>query len=103
MATSPSVVIALMAGGVSISPTANGLPGTKELQSLADGVAFWALIAAVLGIVIGAVLWAFGHYSQNYQQAYNGRRGVIVSALAALLMGGAPQIINFFVNQGHRL
>jgi len=45
-------------------------------------------------------MWAFGHYSQNYQQAYNGRRGVMVSALAALLIGGASPIINFFVGKG---
>ena len=44
---------------------------------------------------------AFGHYSQNYQQAYNGRRGVLVSALAALLIGGAPHIISFFLGQGN--
>jgi hypothetical protein len=45
-------------------------------------------------------LRAFGHYSQNYQQAYNGRRGVMVSALAAVLIGGAPHIIGFFLGQG---
>jgi hypothetical protein len=44
---------------------------------------------------------AFGHYSQNYQQAYNGRRGVMVSALAAVLIGGAPHIISFFLSQGN--
>jgi hypothetical protein len=45
-------------------------------------------------------MWAFGHFSHNYQQSYNGRRGLIVSALAALLIGGANQIITFFFNQG---
>jgi hypothetical protein len=45
-------------------------------------------------------VWAFGHYSQNYQQAYNGRRGVMVSALAAVLIGGAPHIVAFFLGQG---
>ena len=86
--------------GVTLKPSNQALPGTKELQNLADGVDLWALIAAMVGILVGAVLWAFGHYSQNYQQAYNGRRGVMVSALAALLIGGAPRIINFFMAQG---
>jgi MFS family permease len=84
----------------SLQPNVNGLPGATTLQRLADGIGGWALIAAMLGIVIGAVLWAFGHYSQNYQQAYNGRRGVMVSALAAVLIGGAPHIIAFFLGQG---
>jgi MFS family permease len=60
----------------------------------------WALIAAVVGVVVGAIMWAFGHYSQNFQQAYNGRRGVLVSGLAALLIGGAPHLIQFFQHQG---
>jgi MFS family permease len=85
---------------VSLKPSNSALPGTEELGKLANGVDFWALIAATVGILVGAVLWAFGHYSQNYQQAYNGRRGVMVSGLAALLIGGAPAIVNFFFGQG---
>ena len=76
------------------------LPGSNVLQDLSNGLGGWALIAAMAGVVIGAVTWAFGHYSQNYQQAYNGRRGVMVSALAAVLIGGAPHIIGFFLGQG---
>jgi MFS family permease len=87
-------------GTPTLQPDAGELPGAATLQRLADGIGGWALIAAMLGIVIGAVLWAFGHYSQNYQQAYNGRRGVMVSALAAVLIGGAPHIIGFFLGQG---
>jgi MFS family permease len=88
-------------GAPSLNPDAGGLPGASTLQRLANGIGGWALIAAMMGIVVGAVLWAFGHYSQNYQQAYNGRRGVMVSALAAVLIGGAPHIISFFLNQGN--
>ena len=85
-------------------PSIRTLADSREpptLQRLADGIGGWALIAAMMGIVVGAVLWAFGHYSQNYQQAYNGRRGVMVSALAAVLIGGAPHIISFFLSQGN--
>jgi MFS family permease len=87
-------------GGVSLNPDPSNLPGANVLQSLADGLGGWALIAALAGIVVGAVMWAFGHYSQNYQQAYNGRRGVLVSGLAAILIGGAPEIINLLVQKG---
>ncbi len=86
--------------GVSLSPSDSALPGSSVLHGIANGLGSWALIAAMLGIVVGAVIWAFGHYSQNYQQAYNGRRGVMVSALAAVLIGGAPRIVNFFFSQG---
>ena len=86
--------------GVNMSPDASQLPGYDLLRALTNGLGGWALIAAMLGIVIGAVMWAFGHYSQNYQQALNGRRGVLVSGLAALLIGGAPQIITMLVQKG---
>ncbi len=88
------------AGSVSMNPQGSDLPGWQALQNLTNGLGAWALIAAMAGIVVGAVMWAFGHYSQNYQQAYNGRRGVLVSGLAAVLIGGAPNIVNFFVNTG---
>ncbi len=88
---------------IQISPDPTGLPGHHVLSTLTDGLGAWALIAAMVGILVGAVMWAFGHYSQNYQQAYNGRRGVLVSGLAALLVGGAPHLINFFFNQGQTL
>jgi MFS family permease len=81
-------------------PAAGNLPGSTVLTSLTNGLEGWALIAAVAGIVIGAVIWAFGNYSQNYQQAYNGRKGVLVSGLAALLIGGAPHLISFFLQKG---
>jgi MFS family permease len=85
---------------VNMSPDSSAMPATNVIQGLANGLDSWALIAAMVGVVIGAVIWAFGHYSQNYQQAYNGRKGVIVSGLAAILMGAAPEVINFLFSQG---
>lgn len=85
---------------VSMNPNPQDLPGWNVLSRLTDGLGGWALVAAMVGVVIGAIMWAFGHYSQNYQQAYNGRRGVLVSGLAAILIGGAPHIVNLLVQQG---
>jgi MFS family permease len=93
-------LLSLVSQTVSMNPDPQNLPGSAVLSQLTDGLGGWALIAAMAGVVIGAVMWAFGHYSQNYQQAYNGRRGVLVSGLAALLIGGAPQIVNHLVHQG---
>lgn len=99
--TSPGAGPDTTAGnGVTLNPSESALPGSSVLHGIANGLGSWALIAAMLGIVVGAVIWAFGHYSQNYQQAYNGRRGVLVSGLAAVLIGGAPHIIDFFFGQG---
>jgi MFS family permease len=85
---------------VTVAPDPSQLPGSNVLSNLTNGLDAWALIAAMVGLVVGAVIWAFGHYSQNYQQAYNGRRGVMVSGLAAVLIGGAPYIIDFLAKAG---
>lgn len=85
-----------------LKPTLGGsdLPGTQVLRHLTEGFAGWALIAAVVGILIGAVMWAFGHFGHNYQQAYSGRKGVLISCLAAILIGGAQGIIRQLVSTG---
>lgn len=89
---------------IPIDPTdSTALPGSGSLAMLASGVAHWALLASVVGVIIGGVMWAFGHFSHNYQQSYSGRRGVIVSGVAALLIGASGQIITFFFNQGTNL
>jgi MFS family permease len=96
-------VTGLSAATVNMNPDGRGLPGGPVIQQLTNGIGQWALIASLIGLVIGAAMWALGHYSQNYQQAYNGRRGVLVSGAAALLIGGAQGIVNFFSNLGTKI
>jgi MFS family permease len=91
----------LLSTTISVSPNGDLLPGANVLQSITDGIGYWALVAAVIGMVVGAVAWAFGQHSQNYQQAYSGRKGVIISGAAALLIGAAPHVINFFNGVGN--
>jgi type IV secretory pathway VirB2 component (pilin) len=87
-----------------IDPAGSGnLPGEAQLEGLASGVGHWALLASIVGIFAGGVMWAFGHFSHNYQHSYNGRKGVIVSGIAALLIGAAPHIISFFYGQGSQV
>lgn len=85
---------------VSVSPDMNALPGGAALQSIANGVAAWALVISLLGLLIGAAIWAIGAHSSNYQQTYTGKRTLIASALAAVLVGAAPALINFFFHLG---
>lgn len=88
------------ATGVGGKPDPNGLPGTPVLQSLISGVAFWALLAALAGLLISAAVWALSSHSGNYQHASMGRRGTLISALAAFLVGAAPAIVAFFEDLG---
>ena len=81
-------------------PDPNGLPGTEALQSLISGVAFWALLAALAGLFVSAAVWALSSHSGNYHHASVGRRGTLISAVAAFLVGAAPAIVGFFEELG---
>ena len=88
---------------VTLNPSVNSLPGGGTLQELTNGLGAWALIAALAGLLIGAAAWALGVHSQNFHQSLVGRRTVLVSGLAALLIGAAPPLINFFFHTGTNL
>jgi hypothetical protein len=84
-------------------PQQSQLPGSDVLVKLTQGLEWWALAFALLGLLIGAGVWAIGSHSQNFQQSVTGKRAVMVSALAALLVGAAPALIHWFFNFGAQM
>ncbi len=92
----------LLAGSANLqlSPDTSALPGGNVLQHLMNGLDGWALALSLVGLVVGAAAWALGSHGQNYQQSFVGRRAVLISGLAALLIGAGPGIVNFFFNTG---
>lgn len=95
--------IQLFALRVNLNPDPNELPGGDVLQRLTDGIAGFSLIVCLIGLVVGAAMWGLGSTSSNYQQTLVGKRAFAVSALAALLIGGAAAIINFFYGAGQNI
>ena len=89
---------AIFSGGTTPDPTA--LPGGSELMHLTQGLEWWALAIAPVGVLVGAASWAIGSHSQNFNQAVSGRRAVLVSGLAALIVGAAPSLIQWFFQAG---
>ena len=89
--------------GVTMTPQISQLPGGPVLQGLMNGLQGWALALALVGLVIGAAAWALGSHGQNYQQTFVGRRAVLISGLAALLIGAGPGIVNFFFGLGQNV
>jgi hypothetical protein len=85
---------------VSATPDLNGLPGSNVLQQLVNGAQAWALAIALLGTFVGAGLWAIASHGHNHQFAARGRMAALISAAAALIVGAAPGIINFFEQLG---
>jgi MFS family permease len=95
-----TILSSVPAGIQTPQPDINQLPGGSELMKLMNGLEGWALVLALAGLVIGAAAWALGSHGQNYQQSFVGRRAVLISGLAALLIGASSAIVNFFFNAG---
>lgn len=95
--------LVLLGGIVDVTPSANGVPGSAAIQRIADGIAWWALLLSLVGLVLGAASWAIGSHSSNWQYATAGRKAVIVSGISALLIGAAPALVNFFFSTGQQV
>ena len=90
----------LLLAQVKLNPDPDNLPGGSVLSNLTDGIAGFALIFCLIGLVVGAGMWALGSNSSNYNQTLVGKRAVVICALSALLIGGAAAIINFSFQTG---
>jgi len=90
----------LAAGIVDLAPDKNALPGAAVAENLVDGLGFYALLACLIGLVLSAGMWAIGSFSSNYTQSVNGKKGFLVSAGGALMIGAAAALINWFQTAG---
>jgi Mn2+/Fe2+ NRAMP family transporter len=86
--------------GVTAHPDLHGLPGSNVLQQLVNGAEAWSLAIALLGAFVGAALWAVASHSHNPHYAARGRMAALVSGAAALIVGAAPGLVNFFERLG---
>ena len=89
-----------MLADVTAKPDPTGLPGSNVLQQLVNGAEAWALAIALLGAFIGAALWAVASHTHNHHYAARGRMAALISAAAALVVGAAPGLVNFFEHLG---
>ncbi len=86
--------------GVSATPDPHALPGSNVLQQIVNGTEAWALALALLGAFVGAALWAIASHTHNHHYAARGRMAALISAAAALVIGAAPGLVNFFQQLG---
>jgi hypothetical protein len=85
---------------VSAHPNPSGLPGSNVLQQLVNGAEAWALAIALIGAFVGAALWAVASHTHNHHYAGRGRMAALISGAAALVVGAAPGLVNFFQHLG---
>ena len=98
-----NVVGRVLAANPDISPNGNGLPGLGEVRRIVGALLTWGLVACVAGLVVSAMVWAISSNAGNYHGTSKGKTGALVSAVAALLIGGANAIIGFFAPAGQRI
>lgn len=85
---------------VTSHPDVTKLPGSGVLQGLVNGAQGWALALALLGVFVGAAVWAVATHSHNPHYAGKGKGATAVSALSALAIGAGPGLVNFFSSLG---
>ncbi len=83
-----------------IKPHEGGLPGLPVLKQVMGSINLFGIIAAVGALAVSAGVWAWGHHSGGHQAEANGKKGVLVSAGAALLLGAANGVVAFFSTLG---
>ena len=100
LATLAKAQLAIESVAVNVKPNPDALPGMGALDKLVDGLAQAALLACVVGILIGAAQWAFGSRTNNYSHASDGKQKVLYALLGAFVIGAGSALINFFYSSG---
>jgi len=88
---------------IAISPNDDGLPGIAQLSNIVGAIMTVGLILSVLALIVSAIMWGFGANSSNPHMASQGKLGVIISCVAAIICGASVTLINFFWHVGQTL
>ena len=83
------------------SPTSPRRRVRAAWRNVVNGFAWYALIAAAAGFLIGGACWAVGGRIGNDYTATGGKVGMAVSTGVAFLVGAAAAILNFAYNTGN--
>jgi hypothetical protein len=98
LAVSPAVLVLAQ---LNIKPDKSKAPGAAGLTDIVNGIAWYALIAAAAGFLIGGCAWAVGGRIGNDYTATGGKVGMAVAVGVAFLVGAATAILNFAYNTGN--
>jgi uncharacterized membrane protein len=86
---------------VNVQPNSKGLPGGNVWDTIAGGLQSWGLIAGVISIIAGAIVWTLGSHTHNPHVASRGRAGALIGAAGGLLTAAAPAIVEWGAHLGN--
>ena len=95
-AASATTVLAM----VEVNPDDSKAPGINALKDLVNGLAAYAVIAAVAAVLLGGIAWALGERIGLDRASMVGKSGVIAGFGLAFLVGAAAAFVNFFLATG---
>ena len=78
----------------------SSLPGIAQLQGLVGGLITFGVVLSLAGFVLSAVAWGIGSHHGNSRFAQTGKSGVIISLVAAVLIGGGDALVTYFSGVG---
>ena len=90
----------VVAQNVNFTPDFNAIPGAGPVQTLINGIGAFALLIALVGIIIGGAMWGVGSLSSNYHQAAVGKRATLYSVVGAIIVGAAAALVNWAFSLG---
>lgn len=86
-----------------VFPDFGGLGGIDDLRRVIGALMMFALVTAVLMLIVSGVVWAIASSNGNYHAATKGRTGVLVALGAAALAGAGAAWMNWLIDLGSRL
>lgn len=87
-----------------VFPDFDGLAGIDDLREVVGALLMFALVIAVLMLIVSAIIWAVSSSTGNYAAAAaKGRVGVLVSLGGAVLAGAGVAWMNWLIGIGQQL
>ncbi|AQU71402.1 DUF6112 family protein [Streptomyces niveus] len=86
-----------------ITPSDGGLPGLAVLKNVVNSINLFGIVAVVGALAVSLGVWAWGHHSGGHQAEANGKKGAVVAAGAALGLGAANGVVEFFSALGEQV
>lgn len=100
LAVTPIALVIAQSPVPNVRPDGSRAPGGKGLQDAINVFAFYGLLAAIAGFLLGGAVWAVGGRGGNQIAADGGKIGMAVAVGVAFLIGAATAIIRFAFDAG---
>lgn len=87
-----------LAGGDSVA-----IPGLARFKGIVSAMVPFSLVACVLAVIVGAIIWALGGFTNNPHRAASGKATVLWSLVAAIVIGASGFVVGWAHDQGTTL